>query len=324
MKKCLWAVLFTALLLAFSIGCVDKAGKTSTDPQADGSETVQQSNGNPANGFAVEGKENAEKEQEPETPVDSNPQYEGVYSSETGSVVIRYVSDEMCDFIVLRGEDGEEGYLAGVAQLRDGLIVYEAERYALEISVSFDTLTLSESGTNPYSKEGFSGEYQRTGNDPYAVETRASTVMGELPDTMNHTLVNGEPAILYIDPENRFTVTLPDVFGEVSDDAEDGILSLSGVEGDVFAEIDSTGAKVSSSEELKSQLENSIGVTGDLYVDGRVSLEYSTEEENGETYITVLLAHPLEESSLLVSYRFLASQEEYFRPLVDQISINIS
>ena len=314
-----------ALLLLFSLGCGKKeapASQQGTESPDQGDVTSQSPKPELEGGKTSEPASGTESSTPDET-LDPDPHFDGVYENENGILVIRHAEEGACDIIVSAGDDGADGYLAGIAQILDNTVIYETEAYALSAVVSFDDLTVTEEGRNPYSQRGFAGTYHRTGADPLEVQVRRSSAAQELPETFSHTAVNGESAILYIDPQNRFTVTIPDVFSTETAYGASGEILLKSIDGDVFASIgfeDIDGGETP--EALKTRLEDRTGATADVFVDGTVALEYAETGAEGESLVVVCVACPLKNGTAIVIFRYLASQDEYFRPLVDLISIN--
>ena len=329
------AVLLAFLMLAAVLcGCNsadapaggESAGDTNTDVNTT-DPTGNENTGNEGqNGAGTNGTNTDTDTQtgstEPE--VDTDPQLEGVYASDAGMIVIRYADEEMCDIIVSFGEDGADAYVSGIAQVVDGVVVYQTEGYAMTMTVNFDELTIKEEGANPYYSQGFAGTYTRSERDPYSIEARPTVGAAQSPDVTGYAIVNGAKAILYVDPESRFTATVPDIFSDRPEDKqpETGIY-FGSIDNDVYALIEVTDDGGITAQQLKEDMETQYGVEADLFVNGMVTVEY-TYTVDGEEWIGYVYACVLDDQLVRIEYSYIAAQHDYYSTHLDQISINIS
>lgn len=230
----------------------------------------------------------------------------------------------MCDFIISYGDDGADAYVSGIAQIDGNDVIWATEVYSLTMHLNYDELTVTEDGTNTYYGSGFAGTYMRNDTDPYSVPVRETIAGTQLPDTVSTTVINGGAAVLYIDPDDRFTATVPDIFSSApeGEQPEEGIY-LSSIDHDVFARIELTAEGGVSAEELKAALEKKYGTEADLFVDGVVAIQFSVTED-GEEWVVVIYACVMGEDLAVVEYRYLASQADYYGQMLDQLSLNVN
>lgn len=327
-----------AVLMAFAMFAACKADVEENKPQTGtvgdvSGETTDSTSGTTAEtteDTADEGGEastttEAETDGDASKPeVDPDPQFDGVYTTTGGMIVIRYADEEMCDFIVSFGGSVEEAYVSGIAQISGNEILYQTESYAMTMTLNYDELVVEEEGANPYSATGFAGTYTRSEHDPYSIEARPTVGAAQSPDVTGYAIVNGAKAILYVDPESRFTATVPDVFSDRPEDKqpETGVY-FGSIDNDVYALIEVTADGGISAEELKKGMETEYGVEADLFVNGMVTVTY-TYTVDGEEWIGHIYACVLDDQLVRIEYCYVADQDAYFSTLLDQISINIS
>lgn len=283
-------------------------------------ETTQDQTGETGDASAPD----AESDKPAEPEADADPKFDGVYTTTGGMIVLRYADAEMCDIIVIFGGSVEEAYVSGIAQISGNTVLYQTESYAMTMTLNFDELVVEEEGVNPYSTTGFAGTYTRSQHDPYSIQARPTVNSAQSPDVTGYTSINGAKAILYVDPESRFTATVPDIFSDRPADKQPDIgVYFGSIDNDVYALIEVTPDGGITAEQLKQGMETEHGVEADLFVNGMVTVEY-TYTVDGVEWIGHVYACVLDDQLVRIEYCYVAEQDAYYSTLLDQISINIS
>ncbi len=323
-------LLVCALLFGALAACGNDAQSGDADPGTEDDAVTDNAGNDVSSSFTGDGAEGSadgedKTEAEPEVVVDPDPQFDGVYMNGDDMIVIRYADSEICDLIISMGVDGENAYVSGIGQIDGNNVLFQTETLAVTMNLNFDELVVTEEGSNNYYAPGFAGTYTRNDTDPYSVQVRQTTGGNIAPDTTGYAIINGERAVVYLDPENRFTATVPDIFSHRPEDKQpdDGIY-FGSLDDDVYAIIQCTDEGGITAERLKENLEDEYGVEADLFVSGLVTIQYSYEDGDGQEWICVVYAIVVGEDLARVDYCYLASQADYYGSLLDQVSINVS
>lgn len=255
----------------------------------------------------------------------SDQQWDGIYENEYGTVVIRDTSGNMCQFLIeVSGGDGD-GSLTSYAEISECTAVYSKEDFSVTMSLSGDTLTLEQTGVNPYTStgEGFSGEFSRTGGDPSTVDMGSEK--SGLPDTISETVLGDKIVSVYVDPEGRYSAYFPCLFTTAPAGSQPtGGVYLENADDTAHITISAAAQDAQTQEELKQYLESKYDGSATLMDDGSVFFEWKYTDGEGKNLTEVIYLMSTGGMLINVDYVFVTSEYDYYSQFYGLLGISVS
>lgn len=253
------------------------------------------------------------------------PDWVGVYENKNGMVAVLEYENDMCRFVVDITEDGGSGYLTGYANVDGSEAVFTTENFSMTMKLVNDTLTLSQEGDNPYvtGSAEFSGTFSRSDKDPATIVPNGSESAAELPEGLTSTTQNGVDVYSYLDPDNRYSVILPNIGANFpSDKQPKGGVYISSSDGAacIYTEYtEKVGAM--SSTELQNYLADTYGRGASSASGGMVIYSYTFTDENKTEKTDEVYAMSIGKDLLTVHFVYDTSMKSTYSGYGDIISI---
>ena len=256
---------------------------------------------------------------------------DGVYQSENGMVVLRNVQVGSCSFIIdIEGASGN-GYLAGIAEREDSVFTYYESNFSFTMTVSGDTLTVVESGTNGYADSGvsFAGTYTKTDTDPYSIQVDDTKAYGAsvLPSSVSKITKGGKTISLYIDPNGRFSATFPAIFDSApaAEQPEDGVYLVGDVGNAAITICTQATSSQQTPEDFIAYLTGQYpGSTAQQLDSGLIRFDYAFTDGNGTAKTEIIFFYLAETEIYKVDFVFVTSDAASYSALAAQIGIAVN
>lgn len=270
---------------------------------------------------------------EDEAPADKNlgqtkKTWEGLFErdDESGKIAIKNVDINSFEFIYVNSSGVST--FAGIAEIDENIAVYFEEEFAITMEINGDSITVTKEPSSD--EDDISGTFVRTDSDPYSVpEPEIDRENGDgKTDAFSHiskTTIDGATALVYIDPQNRFSAVLPDIFATAPGEAQpfDGIY-LQTEDGKAHIAVEASSQETdtpnSLAEYLLSQYEGGMAETLE---NGIIRFEYSFTDGNGDPWTEIMYISSADGLLVKVDFVFDKTQYDNFAPLVDRIEISM-
>lgn len=250
------------------------------------------------------------------------PDWEGVYVCGEKTAILR---DRDGDLITLGLELGGEEDFAAHARVQEGFVSYDRETCSVYLTLSEDgkQLTVEVDGAFPILDADPEGVYTRTEEDPQTHPVAFAP--DRLPGALSETVLNGRIVMVYVDPQGRFSATVPSVFSSAPTERqpEDGVCLVSGDEKCI--------AQIVVSETDVTAPEQAAEAAKELYIGAEVSVrdgcavaEWSYEDRVYDEWSDVIVMRPENGRLITVEYAYRTDAAEQYGQYRDLLTIAVS